>query len=205
MSERRPQQERSRESTNRMLDAAEQILFYQGPDALTIEAVIEKAATSTGAFYARFENREGLAHALHERFLERVGAEMFKLMTVRVPEEHLEADIANFISALYLVVDKYRPGFYYFAIHNSFNAALRQEAEPALQAVRGFLEHIYQNHQDEWRRDDSNPNFEHIWRLTHGIFLDAILYREEFMQDEPYESAKIARELAATIVRELHA
>ena len=40
-----------------MLVAAEELLRLGGADALTVEAVIERAGTSTGSFYARFGNR----------------------------------------------------------------------------------------------------------------------------------------------------
>ncbi|MSY35142.1 MAG: TetR family transcriptional regulator, partial [Actinobacteria bacterium] len=64
---KKPQQARSIESTNRMLDAAEALMREGGPRAITIEAVIERSETSMGSFYARFESREGLFQALHER------------------------------------------------------------------------------------------------------------------------------------------
>ena len=66
---KKPKQARSIESTNRMLDAAESLLREGGPRAITIEAVIERSGTSMGSFYARFDSREGLFQALHERFL----------------------------------------------------------------------------------------------------------------------------------------
>jgi AcrR family transcriptional regulator len=70
---RPPQQARSIESTTRMLDAAEELIAEGGPDALTVDAVISRAATSTGSFYARFGDRLGLLAAVQDRFLHRLG------------------------------------------------------------------------------------------------------------------------------------
>jgi AcrR family transcriptional regulator len=63
-----------------MLDAAERLLRTGGPEALTVEAVIEQAGTSTGSFYSRFGSREGLFMAMHERFLTTVGEAMVSVI-----------------------------------------------------------------------------------------------------------------------------
>ena len=47
---KQPQQARSIESTNRMLDAAESLMREGGPRAITIESVIERSETSMGSF-----------------------------------------------------------------------------------------------------------------------------------------------------------
>ena len=65
-----PQQARSRESMNQMLDAAAQILETKTFEALTIAEVVQRAGTSVGAFYGRFKDKDGLLHALDERFFQ---------------------------------------------------------------------------------------------------------------------------------------
>lgn len=65
-----PQQARSRESMNQMLDAAAQILETKTFEALTIAEVVERAGTSVGSFYGRFKDKDGLLHALDERFFQ---------------------------------------------------------------------------------------------------------------------------------------
>jgi len=65
-----PQQARSRETMNQMLDAAAQILEIKTFEDLTIAEVVEKAGTSVGAFYGRFRDKDGLLQALDERFFQ---------------------------------------------------------------------------------------------------------------------------------------
>lgn len=66
----RPQQARSQATMNRMLDAAEELLESRSWQELTIQDVVSVAGTSVGAFYGRFKDKEGLLHALDERYFE---------------------------------------------------------------------------------------------------------------------------------------
>ncbi len=64
----KPQQARSQETLERILDAAAQILETKNFETLTIAEVVKKAGTSVGAFYGRFKDKEALLQALDERF-----------------------------------------------------------------------------------------------------------------------------------------
>jgi len=62
-----PQQARSKRTLERVLDAAEDVLRDRGVAGLTVSEVVRRAGSSVGAFYARFEDKEGLLSTLHER------------------------------------------------------------------------------------------------------------------------------------------
>lgn len=106
---RPPQQARSRQTLERILDAAEAIISEKGVDNVSISEVTDRAQSSIGALYARFTDREGLLRSVFERFFERLvatGAEVFDpegwrgtrfpelvrstlLLTLRIFNEHL--------------------------------------------------------------------------------------------------------------------
>lgn len=65
-----PRQARSRETMTQILDAAAQILESKTFEELTLTEVVQRAGTSVGAFYGRFKDKEGLLHALDERFFQ---------------------------------------------------------------------------------------------------------------------------------------
>lgn len=67
--DRAPVQQRSRESTNRMLDAALRILERDGLAGFTIGAVSKEAGVGVGTIYHRFGDRMGLVIAAEDRFL----------------------------------------------------------------------------------------------------------------------------------------
>ena len=56
----RPQQDRSRKTLERLLDATEEIIRARGIDAVTIPAVVQAAQSSVGSFYARFPTKAAL-------------------------------------------------------------------------------------------------------------------------------------------------
>src|ERR1043166_9320242 len=65
---RPPQQVRSRETLDRILDAAEQVLEEKAFGEATIAEIMERAGVTVGAFYRRFPDKDALLHFLDERF-----------------------------------------------------------------------------------------------------------------------------------------
>ena len=62
-----PQQARSRRTLERIVRAALAILEEEGPDGLTVQAVVARANSSVGSFYARFGGKDDLLEYLEER------------------------------------------------------------------------------------------------------------------------------------------
>ena len=65
---RPPQQVRSRETLDRILDAAEQVLDDKAFGEATLAEIMERAGVTVGAFYRRFPDKDALLHHLDERF-----------------------------------------------------------------------------------------------------------------------------------------
>jgi len=61
-----PQQDRSRDTMDKLLDAARELLEEKSFEDVTVRAVVDRAKSSTGAFYARFENRDALLDVLDD-------------------------------------------------------------------------------------------------------------------------------------------
>ena len=71
---RAPQQARSQETLDRILDAAESLVTEKGFEDATVAEVARRAGSSVGAFYARFRDKTGLLYALYDRYLEQAMA-----------------------------------------------------------------------------------------------------------------------------------
>ena len=67
---RPPRQARSQETLDRILDAAEALVAEKGFEDSPVSEIVLRAGSSVGAFYARFHDKEGLLHALYERYYE---------------------------------------------------------------------------------------------------------------------------------------
>jgi len=66
---RPPQQVRSHETLNRILDAAEELVADKGFEDASVSEIVRRADSSVGAFYARFEDKNSLLRALSRRFV----------------------------------------------------------------------------------------------------------------------------------------
>ncbi|MGH0030415.1 MAG: TetR/AcrR family transcriptional regulator [Myxococcota bacterium] len=67
---RPPQQARSQETLDRILDAAERLVTEKGFEDTPVSEVVQRAGSSVGAFYTRFEDKDALLHALYDRYYE---------------------------------------------------------------------------------------------------------------------------------------
>ena len=66
-----PQQARSRESLNKLLRAAQEVLGQKGVDGATIPVIAHHAGLTPGAVYRRFRDKDALLEAVILRMLER--------------------------------------------------------------------------------------------------------------------------------------
>lgn len=65
---RQPQQLRSQQTLDRILDAAESMLESHRFEDITVADIVRKAKSSVGSFYQRFPNKESLLPALYDRY-----------------------------------------------------------------------------------------------------------------------------------------
>src|SRR3954464_11093701 len=63
-----PQQSRSQETLDRILDAAEQVLAEKAFGEHTLAEIMERAGVTVGAFYRRYPDKNALLRHLDERF-----------------------------------------------------------------------------------------------------------------------------------------
>jgi len=66
---RPPQQARSQQTLDRILDAAEVLVSEKGFDDTPVAEIARRAGSSVGSFYSRFPDKDALLVALNERFL----------------------------------------------------------------------------------------------------------------------------------------
>lgn len=65
---RPPQQHRSQETLDRILDAAERVLDTKSFSEATLLEIMERAGVTVSAFYRRFPDKDALLHLMDERF-----------------------------------------------------------------------------------------------------------------------------------------
>lgn len=174
---KKPKQARSVESTNRMLDAAESLMREGGPRAITIEAVIERSETSMGSFYARFENREGLFQALHERFLDYVIQEdLFQQLEDAADEPDLASAIHAFVSRLYVMQAKHRDATAFFMVFNSGDSVMREQGAEISRAFTELLHRLVKTHSAEVSHKSLRVASDFASILIVGVALEGLIH-----------------------------
>ena len=93
---RSPQQKRSRESLERLLDAAVEQIRLNGFEALTITGVVNSIGLSVGAFYARFPDKTALLHAVQDRFHLRLEAKIREELIAEAEPKTTLAEAVDF-------------------------------------------------------------------------------------------------------------
>ena len=131
---RPPQQVRSQETLDRILDAAEALVTEKGFADTPVAEIVRRAGSSVGAFYARFRDKDALLHALYDRYFEQAMATADAALD---PARWEGASIDEMLSAVVrFLVEIYREQ------HGLIRAfVIRNHVDPEFQARRERLSH----------------------------------------------------------------
>jgi len=173
-----PRQSRSIESTRRMLDAAEDLFRSGGSDALTVDAVIERAGTSTGAFYARFGNRRGLFVAMHERFLEIFGRALDDAARAARQQTNLRDALLIFFEETLASTRRHRNTLHFHMIQNAHDADMRTQGNEFNRGAFELISDIVEWHSKSGATIDVD-RLDLIARTFFGLILETILFAPE--------------------------
>lgn len=147
---RAPKQARAQQRVGRILDAAEVLFVEVGFDAATTNEIAARANASIGSLYEFFPNKQALAQALADRYVEQLGAVIEERM-VNDPEwtgEQLVDSIVNGLDEFWLRHPAVVP-----LLRGALGApALMAAGEQLRVALVGHIETILQE-----RRPDVDP------------------------------------------------
>ncbi len=100
---RLPQQARSRERFNRILDAAAELFAEIGYESATTDQIAARANTSVGGLYRFFPDKLAIFHALVERYLN----QFRELFTVLHTDETTRLPLEDYISQVIDAFDQF--------------------------------------------------------------------------------------------------
>lgn len=161
-----------------MLDAAEELFREGGSDALTVEAVIERAGTSTGSFYARFGNRRGLFVAMHERFLDTFGAAVQAVAVEALDQPTLHESLRTFFTGVFKAVRLHRNTFHFHVIQNAHDTDMRAQGNAVTQGAFALIVSLVENHSPNTASIDLDK-VDLIGRALHGLTLEIMLFDDD--------------------------
>ena len=97
---RPPHQNRSRRTLDRILDSAARLLESRSFEELTVLDVVSEAGCSVGAFYGRLRDKEGLLHALDERYFAELDAALHGFVTSQSVEVGTLAEVLEELASM---------------------------------------------------------------------------------------------------------
>jgi AcrR family transcriptional regulator len=193
---RKPQQARSILSMARMLDAAEVLFAEGGEEALTVEAVVKRSKTSVGSFYARFGDRGGLLEAMHERFLERLGAGAQMAVLAAVRQKTLAGALEALITHVFAVVREYRNSARFFFLHRSTDPELRAQGIQANAFFARMFTDLVLRYQSEVAHAKPAIAADVAWRMTFAMFAQQVMFEDQEVSGVAIGDKALVRELA---------
>ena len=151
------------------MDSAASLFAEHGYEAVTTNAIAERANTSIGSLYQFFPNKEAVLHALNARYLKALGRVTDEALAKADPGRpltELVSDVVDVLSAFHVR----HPGFQavFYGAHGS--KELEQAARTAADEIVARLEALY-----ELRRPGLEPARRRMVAVTSMELMKAML------------------------------
>ena len=196
---KQPRQSRSIASTNRMLDAAESLFAAGGPDALTVEAVIETAGTSAGSFYARFGDRDGLFEALHERFIDRMKGLVEGVGVAGLAQPTLTAAVGVVVAGSLQLARQHRESLLFFVVHKASDERLRQQGIAANHAFAAVFRQVVLHHRQEIQHPKPEQAADVAFRMLFALIVQRVMFEPRDLTGRPMSEQAFVAEVSRSL------
>lgn len=196
-----PRQQRSRESLERILDAAESLIRERGFDSMTIAEVVERSDSSVGSLYARFPNKLGLLRGVHLRYHARVQSDVFAAFNGEHPgAESLEETIKRIVRVLSQHVLDEPELFRAFILEAVFDPGVRAQGERTNAARRDKVVDVLLAHRDEIRHPDPELAARWFYSLCMAVLRERITFGEGAELSGGFSDDTLVAELTRTLM-----
>ena len=191
-----PKQERSSRTQAAILLAARAMVSEGGVESLTISGVAARVGLTTGAFYARFRNKDALLQALFEETLagNRSAIDRFRF-EIAANSAPLAEIITNFVpEAMELIRDNSA----LFRLFGSSHQGSRSERDRAIKILEAAIEPVQallRDRSEELPRPDPELAGAMLIVMMQGIVDWALLLRESKNPVVPTRDDELAREI----------
>lgn len=190
---------------NRMLDAAESLLDAGGPDALTVDAVVRAAQTSTGSFYARFGDRQGLLVAMQDRFLERLTASLVRAFDTSTADGDLHLTIERLVDDFFDAFRTNRQAFVAFMVLNRSDPSMRNRGAQASRAAGAAIAQLLESHRSEVSHPDPALAADVVYRTLFAMATQTVMFDDHEITNRQYTDQSRARETTTLLLAYLRA
>lgn len=198
MTYRQPQQRRSQESLERILDAAEYLIRERGFDDMTVAEVVQRSESSVGSLYARFRNKLGLLQAVQTRYHERVEGAIAEAF-----DEGRDECLADAVERVVRVLCNHLLNepelFRAFFLEAVFDSKVRAQGERANAKRRKNLVEVLLVHRDEIRHPDPELAVRWFYTVCMAVLRERITFGEGAELSGAFTDETMIKELTHTV------
>jgi AcrR family transcriptional regulator len=174
-----PQQRRSQESLERILDAAEALIRERGFDSMTIAEVVQRSGSSVGSLYARFRNKRGLLGAVQVRYHARVeNAIAAEFSGDRPRDECLEDAVRRIVRVLCDYLLNEPELFRAFVLEAVFDPRIRAQGERTNSKRRDSVVEVLRTHRAEIAHSDPDLAARWFYAVCMAILRERVTFGE---------------------------
>jgi AcrR family transcriptional regulator len=147
-----PQQQRSRESLEKLMVAGLEVLETEGWDGFTIAAVAKRAGVGGASVYRRFEDKEALLLALHARFgQDLMDKSLPAYRALARSDLDLEPLVYGLVGELATTFRRHEGLMQFFIVHSRVDPRLAAAGDREIRATAFEFEQALLAHRDQFR------------------------------------------------------
>ena len=193
---RPPKQRRSRESYERVLDAAHALLEENGFEGFTAQEVAARSGVSIGAIYERFGNKETLLRAVHARLMDAMAHEG---EAARDPASSANgaAAITAAIADLARVMNDNRKALRAFMHLGAVDEVISARGSEASIAVSKAFKRTLAPYTADFGHPDPDVALDVAFRIVYSTLARQVMYGPVFESDRRLSWKRLVEELGA--------
>jgi AcrR family transcriptional regulator len=192
---RPPKQRRSRESYERVLDAAHALLEENGFEGLTVQEVAARSGVSVGAIYERFGNKETLLQAVHARLMESMSAVGDGAGDPAAMADGAAAAIAAVVTGMARIMNDNRKALRAFMHLGAVDEVISARGSEASIALGKTFKRALMPHASEFRHPDPNVAVDVAFRMAYSTLARQVMYGPVFESDRRLPWKRLVDEL----------
>jgi AcrR family transcriptional regulator len=193
------QQARSRQTQERILEAALALVADAGAEALTVSAIAERAAVAVGSVYRRFGDKDRLLLAVQQAFADRMRDEVTERLGAldRTVEHTSEDVIAHAVGALTASFHEHANVLKVFLVLGLQNGAVFQAGSRASIESKRVMEDFLRD--VDVRRGNRAAAIDFAFRLMYATVAHRVTQGEHLESDRPLPWSELEQQLTAAV------
>lgn len=197
----RPKQLRSQRTLERLLETAERLISERGFDKVSIAALVREAGSSVGGFYGRFQDKDELLFALHERLVKEIDRRVAAFESPgRFDDATLGEIVRPCVRELVSVYRERRQLFAAIAARSVQNEQLWELGKRLRASVIDRFAALVLRRRDQITHPDPELAVELGAQMVFALMDQAVIFGELRVRGEPVSDEQVADELERSFI-----